>query len=78
MSLILVCVLLLTAILVFYLSFQTRDEGISQIYSILSVLIFLLSFLFSPLWIKFVMVLGFLIACPYMVARLSVSQYLSK
>ena len=78
MSLILVCVLLLTAILVFYISFQTRDEGISQIYRILSALIFLLSFLFSPLWIKFVMVLGFLIAFPYMVARLSVSQYLSK
>ncbi len=78
MSLILVCVLLLTAILVFYISFQTRDEGISQIYRILSALIFLLSFLFSPLWIKFVMVLGFLIAFPYMVARLSVFQYLSK
>ena len=77
MSIILVCVLPLIAILVLYISFQTRDEGISQIYRTLSALIFLLSFLFSPLLIKLVMVLGFLIAWPYIVANLSLSQYFS-
>ncbi len=78
MSFILVCVLLLTAILFFYMSFQARDEGISQIYMALSALIYLLIFLFSPLLVNLLMVLGFFITWPYIVARLSVSQYFSK
>ena len=78
MSIILVCLLPLTAILVFYISVQTRDKGICQIYRTLSALIFLLSFLFSPLLIKLLMVLVFIIGWPYIVDRLSLSQYFSE
>ena len=75
MSVILSCVGLLTAILVIYLSFQTRDEVESQINRMLGASICLLSFLFSPLLIKLFMVLAFLIAWPIIGARLSVSFY---
>ena len=77
MSMILVCVLPLTAILFIYISFQTKDEGTSQINRILGASIFLLSFLFSPLLIKLLMVLAFLTAWPYISDRLSLSQYYS-
>ena len=75
MSLILSCVVLLTSILVISIGFQNRDEVESQINSLLGALIFLLSFLLSPLLIKLLMVLGFLIAWPYMAARLTTSFY---
>ncbi len=75
MSLILSCVELLTAILFICISFQTRDEVGAQINRILGASIFLLSFLFSPLLIKLVMVSACLLAWPYMGARLTVSFY---
>ncbi len=66
---------LLTAILVIYLSWQIRDEVGAQVIRIMGASVFLLSFLFSPLWIKLVIVPAFLITWPYMSDRLSLSFY---
>ena len=66
---------LLTAILAIYLSWHTRDEVGAQVIRIMGASVFLLSFLFSPLWIKSIVVTAFLIAWPYMSDRLSLSFY---
>lgn len=73
MSFILSSILLLTAILFFYLSFQTRDKVLAQVNRILGILILLVSFLFSPFFIKLIMVLMLSVFWQYLVAHLSLS-----
>ena len=66
---------LLTAILVIYLSFHTRDEQGAQVIRILGAAIFLFSFLVSPVLLKLVIVLAFLFAWPSLGAHISLSLY---
>ena len=73
MSFILSSILILTAILFVYLSFQTRDKVLAQVNRILGILILLVSFLFSPLFIKLIMVLMLSVFWQYLVAHLSLS-----
>lgn len=73
MSFILSSILLLTAILFVHLSFQTRDKVLAQVNRILGILILLVSFLFSPLFIKLIMVLMLSVFWQYLVADLSLS-----
>ena len=71
MSVILSCVGLFIIGLVIYLSFQTRDEVYSLATRLVAAAIFLLSFLFSPLLIKLVMLGAFFVAVPYIGESLS-------
>ena len=73
MSFILSSILILTAILFVYLSFQTRDKVLAQVNRILGILILLVSFLFSPFLIKLIMVLMLSVFWQYLVAHLSLS-----
>lgn len=73
MSFLVSCFMLLTAILFIYSSYQIRDEVLAQINKMLGVLIFLLSFLFSPFSIKLIMLLGLLILWEYPIVYLSQS-----
>ena len=75
MSVILSCVGIFTIGLVIYLSFQTRDEVYSLAIRLVAAAIFLLSFLFSPLLIKLVMLGAFFIAVPYIGESLSLFFY---
>ena len=75
MSVILSCVGLFIIGLVIYLSFQTRDEVYSLAIRLVAAAIFLLSFLFSPLLIKLVMLGAFFIAVPYIGESLSLFFY---
>ena len=75
MSVILSCVGLLIIGLVIYLSFQTRDEVYSLAIRLVAAAIFLLSFLWSPLLIKLVMLGAFFIAVPYIGESLSLFFY---
>ena len=75
MSVILSCVGLLTAGLITYLSFQISDEVQSLATRLVAASIFLLSFLFSPLLIKLVMLGAFFIAVPYIGESLSLFFY---
>ena len=75
MSVILSCVGIFTIALVIYLSFQTRDEVYSLAIRLVAAAIFLLSFLFSPLLIKLVMLGAFFIAVPYIGESLSLFFY---
>ncbi len=71
MSVILSCVGLLTTGLITYFSFQTKDEVHSLATRLITAAIFLLSFLFSPLLIKLIILGAFFIAVPYIGDRLS-------
>ena len=75
MSVILSCVGLLTAGLITYLSFQISDEVQSLAARLVAASIFLLSFLFSPVLIRLLILVAFLIAVPYIGTHLSVSFY---
>ena len=75
MSLILFCVGFLTISLFVYIKFQMGDEAESQVIWMLGASVYLLSFLFSPLLIKLVMVLPFFMVWPYIVGRLSLFFY---
>ena len=71
MSVILSYVGLLTTGIVIFLSFQTRDEVYSLVVRLIAATIFLLSFLFSPLLIKLLLLGAFLMATPYIGEHLS-------
>ncbi|MDJ0743284.1 MAG: hypothetical protein QNJ32_07970 [Xenococcaceae cyanobacterium MO_167.B27] len=57
MSLINSCLQLLIPILLIYTSLQAKDRTVAQITGMIGVAILLLSFLFSSLWMKLVLVL---------------------
>lgn len=59
---------LLTAVFLLYLSFHTRVRRETQLTRSLGASIFLLSFWVSPLLIKLLLVLAFLITWPYLFA----------
>ena len=73
MRIILSSIGLFSAILFIYLSFHTKDEQGTQVIRILGASIFLFSFLVSPVLIKLLLVLAFLIAWPYFGDYLSLS-----
>ena len=75
MSIILSCILFLTATLVIYVSFQTGDEVESMVIRMTAISIFLFCFIFSSLLIKLLMLLVFFLAWPFIGARLSLSFY---
>ena len=75
MIVLLSCVGLLTSIIAIYFSCQSGDEIGTQIIRILSATILLLSFLFSPLLIKLLVVLAFALAWPYIGSRASLFFY---
>ena len=57
MNLINSCLKLFVPFLFIYLSLQIEDKTIAQITGILGIIALVLSFLFSPLWLKLVMLL---------------------
>ncbi len=71
MSVILSYVGLLTTGIVIFFSFQIRDEVHSLVVRLIAATIFLLSFLFSPLFIKLLLLGAFLMATPYIGEHLS-------
>ena len=71
MSVILSYVGLLTTGIVIFFSFQIRDEVLSLVVRLVAATIFLLSFLFSPLLIKLLLLGAFLMATPYIGEHLS-------
>ncbi len=72
MSVILSCVGLLTTVLITYYSFQAGDDVHSLAIRLITAPIFLVSFLFSPLLIKLVVLGAFFMAVPYIGDRLSI------